>query len=80
MPQITLPTRVTGRTAALIDNIVINSYEIDVTSGNITTSVSNLLPQFLIIENFKTLKQLSEIAKILIANLFKTIIKKSSRH
>ena len=53
IPQITLPTRVTGRTATLIDNVLINSYENKCTSGNITTSVSDHLPQFLIIENFK---------------------------
>ena len=53
MPQITLPTRVTGRTATLIDNALINSYENKCTSGNITTSVSDHLSQFLIIENFK---------------------------
>ena len=53
MPQTTLPTRVTGRTATLIDNALINSYENKCTSGNITTSVSDHLSQFLIIENFK---------------------------
>ena len=53
MPQITLPTGVTGRTATLIDNILINSYENKCTSGNITTSVSDHLLQFLIIEYFK---------------------------
>ena len=53
MPQITLPIRVTGRTATFIDNILINSYENKSTSGNITTSISDHLPQFLIIENFK---------------------------
>ena len=53
MPQITLPTRVTGRTATLIDNILINSYENKCTSGNIITSFSDHLLQFLIIENFK---------------------------
>ena len=53
MPQITLPTRVTGRTATPIDNILINSSENKCTSGNITTSVSDHLPQFLIIKNFK---------------------------
>ena len=40
MPQITLPTRVTGRTVTLIDNILINSFENKCTSGNITTSIS----------------------------------------
>ena len=53
MSQITLPTRLTGRTATLIDNIFINSYENKCTSCNITTSVSGHLPQFLIIESFK---------------------------
>ena len=53
MPQITLPTRVSGRTVTLINNIPINTYENKCTSGNITTSVSNHLPQFLIIENYK---------------------------
>ena len=53
MPQITLPTRVTGRTATLFDNILINSYENKCTSGNIITSFSDHLLQFLIIENFK---------------------------
>ena len=53
MPQITLSTRVTGRTATLIDNILINSYENKCTSGNIITSFSDQLLQFLIIENFK---------------------------
>ena len=53
MPQITLPNRVTGRTVTLIYNILINSYKNKCTSGNITTSASDHLPQILIIENFK---------------------------
>ena len=53
MPQITLPTRVTSRTAALIDNVLINSYENKYISGNIPTSVSDYLPQFLLNKNFK---------------------------
>ena len=53
MTQITLPTSVTGRTATLIDNILINSYKNKCTSSNITTSVSDHLPQFLITKNFK---------------------------
>ena len=52
IPQIMLPTQVTGRTAILTDNILIKSYENKCTSGNITTSVSDHLPKFLI-ENFK---------------------------
>ena len=57
LPQTTLPTRVTGRTATLIDNILINSYENKCTSGNITTSLSDHLPQFLI-TNIQDKKQL----------------------
>ena len=53
MPQITLSTRATGRTATLIDNTLINSYENKCSSGNITNSVSHHLPQFLFIENIK---------------------------
>ena len=53
MPQIILPTGVTGITATRICNILINSYENKCTCGNITTSVSHDLPQFLIIEDFK---------------------------
>ena len=40
MPQITLPTRVTGRI------VLIKSYENKCTSANITTYVSDHLPQF----------------------------------
>ena len=53
MPQITLPARVTGRTVTLIGNILINSYENKCTSGNVTTSVSDHLLRFLLIENIK---------------------------
>ena len=53
MPQITRPTRLTGRTATLTGNILINSYENKCTSYNITTSVSGHLPQFLVTESFK---------------------------
>ena len=53
--QITLPTRITEKTATLIDNIITNSYKhiSNCVSGNITTYISGHLPQFLIIENLK---------------------------
>ena len=54
MPQITLPTRLTGRTATLIDNILINSYENKCSSANITTSVSDHVPHSSLL--LKTLK------------------------
>ena len=37
MPQITLPTRITEKTATLIDNILINNNILNCISGNITT-------------------------------------------
>ena len=52
-PQITLPTRVTEISATLIDNIFVNNPSFKYLSGNITTSISDHLPQFIILENFK---------------------------
>ena len=53
IPQITLPTRITEKTATLIDNIFTNSYKhnSNYVSGNITPSIFKHLPQFLVIEN-----------------------------
>ena len=55
IPQVTLPTRITEKTATLIDSIFTNSYKhnSNCLSGNITTYISDHLPQFLIIENLK---------------------------
>ena len=55
IPQVTLPTRITEKTATLIDSIFTNSYKHNPNclSGNITTYISDHLPQFLIIENLK---------------------------
>ena len=44
--QITLPTRITEKMATFIDNILINSNALNCISGNITTSISDHLPQF----------------------------------
>ena len=49
--QINLPTRITGTSSALIDNVLINSQENLYTSGNLTTSISDHLLQFTSIEN-----------------------------
>ena len=48
IPQIILPTSVTEKTAMLIDNIFLNSYEhnSNCASGNITTCISDHLPHF----------------------------------
>ena len=74
MPQITLLTRVTGTTATLIDNMLINSYENKCTSGNITASVTDDLSQFLIIENLQGKVQniKSSKATILVYKIFKS--------
>ena len=47
-PKITLPTKITEKTATLIDNIFANSQAQKYNSGNITTSISDHLPQFFI--------------------------------
>ena len=53
MPQITLLTRVAQRSATLIDNIFINHCEYKYIFGNITSFISDHLPQFIIFEIFK---------------------------
>ena len=52
-PQITLNTRVNEKSATLIDNIFVNNPSFKYLSGNITTSISDHLPQFIILETFK---------------------------
>ena len=52
-PQITVPTRLTEKSATIIDNIFGNNPSFKYLSGNITTSTSDHLPQFIILENFK---------------------------
>ena len=53
IPQITLPTRVTKNSATLIDNIFSDNHDHKCISGNTTTSISDHLPQVLIIGNLK---------------------------
>ena len=55
-PQITLPTRITDRSITVIYNIFLNTQRHKQTSGNITTSISDHLPQFTILENFLELE------------------------
>jgi hypothetical protein len=54
-PFITLPTRVTDHSATIIDNIFSNVTTNQIISGNLTTSISDHLPQFLICPNFNKL-------------------------
>ena len=53
IPQIALPITVTGKSATLIDNIFVNNPSLKCLFGNITTSVSDHLPQFIFLEHFK---------------------------
>ena len=52
LPYITLPTRITNRSQTLIDNIFSNSTSNQIISGNLTSTVSDHLPQFLIYPDF----------------------------
>ena len=56
IPQITLPTRSSySSSLTLLDNIFTDNQAFCSVSGNMTTSKSDHLPQFIIIENFKDL-------------------------
>ena len=52
LPYITLPTRITNRSQTLIDNIFSNSTSTQIISGNLTSTVSDHLPQFFIYSLF----------------------------
>ena len=51
LPYILQPTRLTGQSKTLIDNIFGNLTSHEVISGNITATISDHLPQFLIAPN-----------------------------
>ena len=53
IPHIILPTSVTEKLTTLIDNIFTNNHKHNYVSGNITTYISDDLPQLLIIEDLK---------------------------
>ena len=48
LPYITLPTRITDRSQTVIDNIFSNSTNTNIISGNLSTFISDHLPQFFI--------------------------------
>ena len=50
-PAITIPTRINTNRGTLIDNIFTNSILPDNKSGNLTVSISDHLPSFLIVPN-----------------------------
>ena len=63
VPHITIPTRVTSTSKSLIDNIFSNNFEFSsLKSGNITVSISDLRPQFLIVP--KSLNRICHKRKI----------------
>ena len=53
LPYILQPTRVTDRSATLIDNIFANTFNFNALSGNLVTKISDHFPQFLIIEDLE---------------------------
>ena len=53
LPYILQPTRITERSATLIDNIFANTYAMNAISGNLVSKISDHLPQFLIVDNLK---------------------------
>ena len=56
-PYILQPTRITGTSKTLIDNIFINSLNLDSISGNLTVQLSDHLFQFVILNNFLNKQQ-----------------------
>ena len=51
LPHIIFPTRVTDITSTLIDNIFFNSIKFNTVSGNLTSSISDHFPQFLLLKS-----------------------------
>ena len=51
LPHIILPTRTTDISSTVIDNIFFNSIEYNIVSGNLTSSISDHFPQFLLLIN-----------------------------
>ena len=52
LPLIHQPTRITGRSATIIDNIFTNNFEHESISGNLLLKISDHLPQFSTIKKF----------------------------
>ena len=50
-PTLNTPTRITATSRSLIDNIFCNDFTKKITAGNIATSISDHLIQFLIIRD-----------------------------
>ena len=53
LPYILQPTRITEKSATLMDNVFANIYAMNAISGNLVSQISDHLPQFLIVDNLK---------------------------
>ena len=53
LPYISIPTRVTAHSKTLINNIFSNNIEDGLTSGNITTTITDHYAQFLLKKGIK---------------------------
>ena len=79
-PLITQPTRVTNHSKTLIDNIFVNFHSPDITSGNLTVSISDHLVQFMTLPLEKKIREMNvklknAVLKIsMIKILFKTFL------
>ena len=62
-PQILKPTRITHHSATLIDNIFFNSLEHLTISGNIISSITDHLPNFLIVNKLSNLPKNTKLLK-----------------
>ena len=51
IPYILQPTRITDHSETLIDNIFSNVVTVDAVSGNLTATISDHLPQIMIVQN-----------------------------
>ena len=58
LPQITTSSRITSKSATLIDNIFVNEYDPTFLSGNLTISLSDHLTQFLVTVSVKKKNEL----------------------
>ena len=57
IPHILQPTRVTDRSATVIDNIFSNVTDYETTSGNILTQVADHYPQYLILKKVPAIRK-----------------------
>ena len=75
-PTINTPTRITATSKTLIDNLFYNDFTTKITAGNMATSISDHLTQFLII--IETKQQILVMIGRKKSQKFKDLIKKIS--